>query len=133
MGFGLLSNLKNLGVLASWRLSLSLSRELLAEVEGRDDLAVALEARSLEIVEQAATLRDEAEEASARVMVFHVRLEMLGEVRDALGQERDLDLGRPGVVVVRLELGDDFEFFFGVQGHGSLSSGRRQDGLGGSP
>src|SRR5438552_15363054 len=30
-------------------------------------------------------------------MVLRVHLEVLGEVRDALGQERDLDLGGPGV------------------------------------
>src|ERR1019366_9838981 len=97
---------------------------LLAKVEGRDDPAVPLEARSLEIVEQAAPLRDEGQETAPRMVVFDVRLEVLGQVRDALRQERDLHLGRSGVVIVRAELGDDFELLVGVQGHGSLSSAR---------
>src|SRR5690242_7913497 len=35
-----------------------------------------------------------------------MRLEVLGEPVDALGQERDLDLGGPGVPFMRLELFD---------------------------
>ena len=56
------------------------NRRLLAEVERADDLAIPLEARALEVVEQAPPLRDHAQQAAARVVVLHVRLEVLGEV-----------------------------------------------------
>jgi hypothetical protein len=38
-------------------------------------------------------------------MVLLVDLQVLGEVVDAIGQQRDLDLGRPGVTLVRAVLG----------------------------
>jgi hypothetical protein len=38
------------------------------------------------------------------VVVLLVHLEVLGQVVDAIGQERDLDLGGTGVAVVLLEL-----------------------------
>src|SRR5437899_7516804 len=41
------------------------------------------------------------------MVVLLVRLEVLGEVEDALGQERDLHLGRAGIALVGAELLDD--------------------------
>ena len=42
--------------------------------------------------------------------VLDVRLEMLGEAVDALGEERDLPLGRTGVLAGALVLLDDLLF-----------------------
>ena len=50
-------------------------------------------------------------------------LEVLGEVQDAIGEERDLHLGRAGVGVRRAVLGDDL--CFGRERHGVLPSGWR--------
>src|SRR5882762_8291102 len=40
------------------------------------------------------------------MVILRVGLEVLGQPVDPLGQERDLDLGRPGVPLMRLELLD---------------------------
>src|SRR2546429_8775637 len=40
------------------------------------------------------------------MVIFRVGLEVVGQPVDPLGQERDLDLGRPGVPLMRLELLD---------------------------
>src|ERR1700694_3770803 len=54
----------------------------------------------LQIIEQAATLRDHLEQAPPRMVVLDVRLEVLGEVGDAFGKDRDLHLGRTGVALL---------------------------------
>src|SRR5688572_1907076 len=79
---------------------------LLANVQFLDDLPVALELRAHQVVQQAAALADELQQTTPRVMVFHVGLEMLREVHDALGEKSDLDLGRARVGFVRAELAD---------------------------
>ena len=55
---------------------------------------------ALEVVEQAAALADHHQQAAARVVVLLVRLEVLGQVGDALGQDRDLHLRRTGVALL---------------------------------
>jgi hypothetical protein len=52
----------------------------------------------LEIAEKAAALIDHLEQAAARVVILLVIREMLGQVFDARGEQRDLDLGRARVV-----------------------------------
>src|SRR5690349_6505027 len=78
-----------------------------AEAEALDDGAVALDLRLLEVVEQPAALADEQQQATTAVVVVLVRLEVLGEVRDAVAEQRDLDLGRTGVALGDGVLGDD--------------------------
>src|SRR4029453_10831930 len=73
---------------------------LLADSELPNEIGVALRIFLLEIVEQSATLADELQQAAPRVMVFRVALEVLGQVADALAQNRDLHLRRPGCRVV---------------------------------
>src|SRR5215467_4222896 len=68
-----------------------------ANAELLDQRLVAALVGALEIIEKLAPLRHELEQAPARMIVFHVSLEMLGEIIDPFGQNRDLDLGRPGV------------------------------------
>src|SRR5689334_20549739 len=92
-------------------------RRLLADAERVDQLAVAIEVLVLEVVEQPTALADQLEEATTRVVVLLVRLEVLGEVVEALGQERDLDLGRPGVAVVGRVLLDDVLLQIGREAH----------------
>jgi hypothetical protein len=90
---------------------------LLSEAERRDDLAVAVEADALEVIEEAAALRDELEQSAAGVVVFDVGLEVLREVADTRGKERDLNFGRPGVALVGAELVDEARFLFCEKGH----------------
>src|SRR5437762_3748111 len=74
--------------------------ELLADPELLDHALVTLEVASLEVVEQAATLSHELEQPTTGVVVLAVHLEVLRQVPDAVGEERDLHLGRPGVARV---------------------------------
>src|SRR6478752_10500073 len=80
---------------------------LAAEAELGDQGAVALEVGALEVTEQAAALADQHQQAAARVVVLAVLTQVLGELVDALGEQRDLDLGGSGVGAVAAELGDD--------------------------
>jgi hypothetical protein len=53
------------------------------------------------------------------VEVFSVRAQVLGQVIDASGQERYLDFGRAGILLVSFIFGDDFGFN-DCGGHGLL-------------
>src|SRR6266700_5361090 len=61
-----------------------------------------------QIIEQLATLRHELEQAAPGVIVLDVGLEMLGQGRDALREDRDLHLRRTGVAGFRGIILDDF-------------------------
>ena len=64
----------------------------------------------LEIIEELATAGSHLEKPAARVEILAVRAQVLGQVIDASGQERDLDFRRTGVLFVSFLFGDDFGF-----------------------
>ena len=72
---------------------------------------------ALEVVEQLAALRHQLEQAAARMVVLHVGLEVLGQVVDALGQDRDLHFGRTGVARLGGIRLDDFGLAVGRNRH----------------
>ena len=74
--------------------------------ETGDQPPVPLDVVVLHVVEQPAAAANEHEEPTTTVMVFLVDLQVLGEVVDPLGQERNLDLGRARVGRVGPVLGD---------------------------
>src|ERR1700704_1784843 len=95
-----------------------------ANAELLDQALVAAFVGALEIIEQLATLRHHLQQASPRMIVFHVRLEMIGQIVDPFGQDRDLNLRRPGVAgLLRMRL-DDFSFTFGRNRHRQIPSWR---------
>ena len=55
---------------------------------------------------------DHHEKAAAGVVVMLVLTQMLGQLVDAGGQDRDLDLGGTGVALMGRILGDDSGFLF---------------------
>ena len=63
-------------------------------------------------------MADHLQHAAAAVVVLVVSLEVLGQRVDAIGKDRDLNLGRTGVTLVGLVLVDNELFFF--SGHGSF-------------
>src|SRR3546814_1965362 len=75
---------------------------------------------ALEIIKQDAALVDQHQQAAARGIVLRVGLEMLGQIDDALGQDRDLDLGAAGVTLGAGIVGNDFGFTFSGHRHRSL-------------
>src|ERR1035438_1230639 len=93
--------------------------------EALDQGGVALLALLLEVVQQAAALADHDHETAAAVVVLGVGLEVLGEVVDALGENRDLHLGRTRVRLVLFVVVDDDLFLFHIEGHGGSFSGDR--------
>src|SRR5208283_3088062 len=60
---------------------------LAADAETFDERPVARLVALLDIVEKLATQRNQLEQAATRMVVLHMRLEMLGEIGDALGQD----------------------------------------------
>jgi hypothetical protein len=80
---------------------------LATNAESTDQRAITLYVAFLHVVQQSTALTDELHESAAGVVITLVDLEVLGEMRDPVGQERDLDLGRAGVGVVGSKVLDD--------------------------
>src|SRR3954470_15046618 len=78
-----------------------------AQAEPLDDRAVAVDVFLLHVVQKATTLADQQEQATATVVVVLVLLEVLGQVGDAVRQQRHLDLRGAGVALAGAVLGDD--------------------------
>src|SRR5947209_4447609 len=76
------------------------------EPEAGDQRPVPLDVVRPHVVEQSTTATDEHQQAPPTVVVLLVRLEVLREVVDPLGEQRDLDLRRPGVGLVEPVLAD---------------------------
>ena len=70
---------------------------LAAQTELADQSLVAGRILAVQVVEEAAALRNELEKAAAGVVVLDVALEVPGQVDDALGEDRDLHFGGAGV------------------------------------
>src|SRR5437773_9901856 len=96
-----------------------------ADSELVDERAVALGGLVLEVLEQPSALADQHQEATPRVVVLGVLLEVIGETVDPFRQERDLDLRRPGVARVDAELLDQAPLLVDGQRHGGLPQSPR--------
>src|SRR2546423_3333826 len=71
-----------------------------SQTESPDDFLVSLRAPAVQVGEQPSALSDHAEQPAPAGVVVAGGAQMFGEVVDPLGQERDLDLRRAGVLVV---------------------------------
>lgn len=91
-------------------------KQLLSDVELVDDGAVALDVDLHQVAEQASSVTDHLKQSATAVMILVIRLEMLGEVVDAAGKKRDLNLGGAGIALMGGVLADNCLFFF--CGHG---------------
>src|SRR6186713_2923096 len=92
----------------------------LAQAEFLDQRLVAVGVAPLQVVEQPAPARHHAQQAAPRMVVLQVILEMVVEAVDARGEQRDLHLGRAGVAVGALVVGDDLRLFGSRDGHGGI-------------
>ena len=70
---------------------------LLTDAQLGDEGAVTVDVLLHQVVEHAAALADHLEQATAGVVVLRMLLQVLGELADAGGQDRNLDLRRTGV------------------------------------
>src|ERR1700760_3846519 len=66
--------------------------------------------RLAQVVEQRTARRHQLQQAATRMVVLHVRLEMLGEIIDAFRQDRDLNFRRAGIARLGSTRLDDFRF-----------------------
>src|SRR6516225_1173224 len=102
---------------------------LLPDAQTFDELPVPRVVLGLEVVEQPATLTDELQKSPAAVEVLLVRLEVLGEHVDALGEQRHLHLGGTGVGLVGAVLLDDSRLALAEDCHVGDAPSRSEDGL----
>src|SRR5690606_30138718 len=93
-------------------------RRLATQAKALDQRLVPLEVLPFQVSEQAAALVDHFQETPARMVILAMVGEMLAEVLDARGQQRNLDLRRAGVVRATTEVGND---------PGCLFDGKRHD------
>ena len=73
------------------------SLKLLAQTQRSDQGAVALHILLLQVSQHRTALADHLEQAAAGMIVLLVHLEVLGQLMDARGQDRDLDFRGTGV------------------------------------
>ena len=73
---------------------------LLAQVQLLDDGTVTCDIVLLKVTEKVSSVTDHLQHAAAAVVVLVVGLEVLGKSVDAMGKDRDLNLGRTGVTLV---------------------------------
>src|SRR5690606_38825304 len=69
--------------------------------------------------QEALALTDQQHQTTTGVVVVLVGLEVLGQVSDAVREQRDLDLRRAGVALRGPELLDDLLLGGGIEGHSS--------------
>ena len=73
---------------------------LLSQAQLRDDGLIPIVIDPPQVVEEPAPLSDQQEQATLGSVVFLVHLEVLCQIPDAVGQQRNLDLGRTRVRLV---------------------------------
>ncbi len=76
----------------------------MAQFQFLGDRLIASQVNRLQVFEQTAALADHHQQPAARAVVFFVGLQMLGQMVDALGEQRDLHVRRTRVLGVRFEL-----------------------------
>ena len=94
------------------------ARKLTPQAEAFDQGLVAGKVPILQVAEQALALIDQLEQATTRVVVLDVILEMAGEMIDAGGQQGHLDFGRTRIVRHAAKISNDLAGLFCGKGHG---------------
>src|SRR5687768_2329689 len=97
--------------------------QLLTDAETADKLGVAVRVLAFEVIEQSPSLANQLQKAAARVVVLCVNLEMLGEIVDALAEERDLNFRGSRVAVVCAVRADDSSLAIFGKRHISSTNG----------
>ena len=87
---------------------------LLTQTQSLDDSTIAIDIACLPVVQQCATLSDEAGKCAFRAVVLAVLLHVLGEVSNAEAEECNLALGTTGVGRALSELLEEFGFLSGI-------------------
>ena len=78
-----------------------------AQLQGVEERSVGVFVVEFEVFEEASAAADHLQQSLAGVEIFLMGLEMRGELVDPFGEQRDLDLGGSGVLLMETELGND--------------------------
>ena len=70
---------------------------LSTQAEALDERTVTRDISVFQVREQTLTTTDQGHQATAGVVIVLVHLEVFGQIQDALGEHRDLHLGRTGI------------------------------------
>jgi len=89
------------------------SSALAAQAEPLQNCAIAGDVSVAQVAQVAPTLADEAKQATTSFEVVLVASQVVGQVLDPVGEQRDLNLGRACVALGLLELVDDLAFALG--------------------
>ena len=74
--------------------------ELVPEAQFLDDLPVAVDIRTLQVIQETAASSDHFEESTTAVVVLFVGPEVIRQIVDPLGEQGDLNAGRATVGLV---------------------------------
>src|ERR1700751_1801123 len=88
-----------------------------ADTEPLPDRAVAVDVLLGQVLQQPAAAADQQQQPAAAVVVVLVHLQVLGQVVDPPGQQRDLDFRRTGVTLTGRVLRQDLLLGGGVERH----------------
>ena len=80
--------------------------------EFADHITIAIDVIPPQVVQQTASLADNLQKPPAGAVIFFVRLEVFGEVGNALAKDGNLDFGRPRIRGVDTVLRNDGSFGF---------------------
>lgn len=90
---------------------------LTTDAELFDQSLVPFEVPRVQVIKQAATLANQAQQSAARMMVLCVRLQMPGQLFDSRREDGDLDFGRTAVVLGARVGADNFPLAGGLERH----------------
>ena len=79
-----------------------------------DDLAIPLQIRRFQILQQSPPLADLHQETAPAGVIFFMRFKMLGELVDRFGEQGDLNVRRPGIIIRASEFVDNRSFLIFV-------------------
>jgi len=83
---------------------------LFAQIQLLQQVVVLSQVLALDVIKELATAAGHLEKATAAVEVLAMRAQVLGQVIDPGGEQRDLDVAGAGVLLVGFILGDNFGF-----------------------
>src|ERR1700693_3029262 len=92
-------------------------RGLAADAEALPNRAIAIDVLLGQVLQQPAAAADQQQQPAAAVVVMLVHLQVLRQVVDPPGQQRDLDLRRTGVTLTGRILRQDLLLGGGVERH----------------
>jgi hypothetical protein len=89
--------------------------DLLTDSELANDFAITIAVNLLQVIEKAATLADKHQQTTTRAVILLVGLKVFRQLCNPLGEDGDLNLGTPGIGVMRAELLNNVCLFCGCQ------------------